>query len=281
MAVQIQSDPVYSLPYLYLNGLDLSIASTKIIAIAPGQCRDSTDSIDMPVGYQDLQGRTSPAVLPDNYRQPLFVNSAAVGANGLDQGVLEASKQYAIYLIGDSRGFNAVAGLMSLAAKNYPLMPSGYDSMRLLGFVSTNASTNFVFSTNKPQLMKSALSYALSPAVAALSGGSATTFTSVNLNNAIPLSGLPNVMATLVVTFIPSSDGSYCQFRATGSGVSDNVPTISALAAGVAQTQYINVVCGIDGIPQTSVDYLVSSAADSLSFTVVGYTAAPLTAYPS
>lgn len=277
----VQSDPIYSLPHLYISGLNLSVASTKIIAISPGQCRDVNDVLDMPVGYQGLQGLTAPAVLPSGYRQPLFVNSAAVGANGLDAGSLAASSQYAIYLIGDSRGYKPVAGIMSLAAKAYPLMPLGYDSLRLLGFVATDSSSNFVFATSAPQMMKDALEYAMSPAVAELSGGNATSFTGVDLDSSIPLGTLPNVMAILAVTFIPASDGSYVQFRATNSGVSASVPTISAVAAGVAQTQYLSVVCGVNGSSHTSLDYLVSSSSDSVSFSVVGYSAAPFSAYPS
>ena len=277
---QIQSDPIYSLPFLYISGLKLSIASTKIIAISPGQCRDSNDKIDMPVGFQNLQGLTQPAILPANYRQPLFVNSGAVGINGLDAGVLAASSQYAVYVIADSRGYNAVAGIMALAAKAFPVMPLGYDSLRLIGFVSTNASTNFVFSTNKPQMMFNALDYALSPAVSVRAGGSATTFTGVDLNTVVALGTLPNVMVTLAVTFIPAGDGSYVQFRATGSSLTAGVPTITAIAANVAQTSYINVVCGVNGSSHTSLDYLVSASSDQVSFSVIAYTAAPTTALP-
>lgn len=277
----IQNDAIYSLPYLYISGLDISIAGTKVIAVSPGQCRDINDKMDMPVGYANLQGVTNPATLSVGYRPPLFINCETTGANGLDFGTLSTNFQYAVYLIGDSRGYNNVAGIMCLAAQTSPIMPSGYDSQRLLGFVSTNGSVNFVFSTNKPQLMRDALSYGLSPAVSVLSGGSATSFTEISLNSAIPLDALTNVIATLSVTFIPASAGSYAQFRATDSQVQDNIPTISAVSAGVAQTQYISVICGVDSTPYTSIDYLVSSSSDSLTVSVVGYTALPLTAYPA
>jgi len=277
---QIQNDPIYSLPFLYISGLDLSIASTKVIAIAPGQARDSNDIMDMPVGFQGLQGLTYPATEANGFRPPLLVNTAAVGANGLDAGALAASSQYAVYLIGDSRGYNNVAGIMTLASNAYPVVPLGYDSLRLLGFVSTDSSTNFVFSTNKPQMMKNAKSYNLSPAVSGLAGGSSTTFATVDLNAAIPLATLPNVIATLAVTFIPVSAGSIAKFRPSGSSATTGLVTISAVAAGVAQTQYVQVTCGVDS-SKTGIDYLVSSASDSLSFSVVSYTGAPLEAYPA
>lgn len=277
---QIQNDPIYSLPFQYISGLDLSIASTKVIAIAPGQARDSNDILDMPVGYQDIQGTTSPETLFSGYRQPLLVNTAVVGVNGLDAGALAASSQYAIYLIADSRGYKKEAGIMTLSSNAHPLLPFGYDSLRLLGFVSTNASTNFVFSTNKPQMMKSAKTYILAPAAAGLSAGTSTTFATVDLNAAIPLATLPNVIATLAVTFIPVSAGSLAKFRPSGSTATTGLVTISAVAAGVAQTQYIQVICGVD-TSKTGIDYLVSSASDSLSFSVVSYTGVPLEAYPA
>ena len=60
---QVQNDPIYSLPHLYISGLNISIASTTILAIAPGQARDSSDNIDMPVGFPNLQGNSVPPVL--------------------------------------------------------------------------------------------------------------------------------------------------------------------------------------------------------------------------
>jgi len=278
---QVQNDAIISLPYLYISGLNLSVASTKVIAVSAGQCRDSNDRVDMPVGFQGLQGLTNPAMLPVGYRQGLFINSAVNGVNGLDEGALAASSQYAVYIIGDSRGYQPVAALMALSAKAYPTIPLGYDSIRLIGFVATNASTNFVFATSAPQMMKDALEYGLSPAISGLSGGNATTFTGVDLNSAIPLGTLPNVIATLLVTFTPASAGSYVQFRPTGSSVTAGVATISGLVANVAQTQYVQVVCGVNGSSHTSLDYIVSSASDAVSFSVVGYAAAPKTAYPA
>lgn len=277
----IQSSPVYALPFLYISGLDLSVASTKIIAIAPGQARDSNDIIDMPVGFSNLQGNVVPAIQYQNYQSPLLVNAQTNGVNGLDQGSLAASTQYAVYLIGDSRGYKDVAGIMTLSSNASPLMPSGYDSYRLLGFVSTNASTNFVFATNPVQLMKNASAYYLSGASAALSGGTSTSFAEVDLNSYVPLASLPNVIVQLLVTYIPSSAGSYAQFRPADSSATTNLVTISAQSAGIAQTQYIQVIAGPNGSSHTALDYKVSSSSDSLSFSVVGYIGAPLAAYPS
>ena len=106
----VQNQPIYGLAHAYIAGLQLSAASTTVIAIAPGQARDSNDIIDMPVGFPNLQGNIYPAQQFQNYSPPLLVSSLVNGANGLDTGAIAASTQYAVYLIGDSRGYNQVAG---------------------------------------------------------------------------------------------------------------------------------------------------------------------------
>lgn len=276
-----QNDAIYSLPHLYISGLNISVASTTVLAIAPGQARDSNDVMDMPVSFPNLQGNTYPAVLFANYQQPLFINSAVNGVNGLDAGTLAASTQYAIYLIGDSRGYNQTSGLLSLTSNAFPLIPNGYDSYRLLGFIETDGSSHFVYATHEPQSMSGALGYYLSPAVSVLSGGNATTFTGVDCNSAVPAGTLPNVILELLVTFIPAAANDVVEFRPTGSTATSGVTTIVGQVAGVAQTQYIQIIAGVNGSSHTSFDYLVTSASDSVSVSVVGWYGAPHTAYPT
>jgi hypothetical protein len=213
--------------------------------------------------------------------QPLFLNSAIVGANGLDQGAIAASTQYAIYLIADSRGYNPVAGVISLTSNAFPLLPFGYDSYRLLGFIETDSSMHFVYATHEPQLMAQSLSYYLQPAVSVLSGGNATTFTGVDLNSAVPSGTLPNVIVELLVVFIPAAIGDTVVFRPTGSSATAGLVTIVGKVAGVAQTQYVQVIAGVNGSSHASIDYEVSSSSDSVSVSVVGWTGAPHVAYPT
>lgn len=278
---QVQNDPIYSLPHLYISGLSISIASTTVLAIAPGQARDSSDNIDMPVSNPNLQGNTYPPILFQNYQQPLFVSSAVNGVNGLDTGTIAASTQYAIYLIGDSRGYNNVAGLLSLTSNAYPLIPNGYDSFRLLGFIETDGSSHFVYATHEVQSMSGAIAYYLSPPSSVLSGGNATTFTGVDCNTPVPAGTLPNVILELLVTFIPFSANDVVEFRPTGSSATTGLTTIVGVVAGVAQTQYLQIIAGVNGSSHTSFDYLVTSSSDAVSVSVVGWIGAPHTAYPT
>jgi hypothetical protein len=278
---QVQNDPIYSLPHLYISGLNISIASTTILALSPGAARDSNNNIDMEVGYTNLEGNNVPAVQFQNYQPPILINSAVNGANGLDAGSLAASTQYAIYLIGDSRNYNPTAGILTLTSNVYPLLPFGYDSLRLIGFIETDGSEHFVYATHEPQSMSGAIAYFLQPAVSVLSGGTSTTFAGVDLNSAVPSGTLPNVIVELLVTFIPAAVGDTVQFRPTGSSATTGLVTIVGLAAGIAQSQYIQVIAGVNGSSHASIDYEVTSSSDSVSASVVSWTGAPHTAYPT
>ncbi len=279
---QVQNDPIYSLPHLYIQGMNISVASTTVLAIAPGQARDWNDNIDMPISYPNLQGVTAPPVLFANYMQPLLINSATTGANGLDQGTLGASLEYAVWLIGDSRGYLPVAGLLSLTSRNFtPLMPLGYDSKRLIGFIATDGSSHFVYATHKPQNMSGFVQYFNQPPLAVLTGGTATSFTAVDLttNAAVPTTTLQNVIVGLIAVFTPLAAGDIYQLRPTGQTTGVSV-TVTGVAAGVAQTQYVEMIVGV-GSSKPELDYLVTSGSDSLSLSVAMWGGVSNTAYPA
>lgn len=264
---QVQNDPIYSLPHLYIAGMNLSAASTTVIAIAPGQARDANDNIDMPIGFPNLQGNTVPATLFQNYMPPLFVNSAVNGANGLDAGTLAVSTSYGIWLIGDSRGYLPVAGLLSLTSNAMPLLPFGYDSLRLLGFVTTDSSAHFLNANILNAVNLKA--FYLQPAVG-VTATNATTFTAIDLSGAIPTTSDLNVIAYLNVTFTPAAVGDTVQFRPTGSTATAGLNTITGVAVGVPQQQYLQVICGV-GSTKPEIDYKVTASGDLVTVTVVGY----------
>ncbi len=289
--MSIQYDPIYELPFLYINGLNLSVASTTVLAIAPGQARDSRNVVDLPVGQSNLLGITNPggfsppsinygpipglspaprvgnfSGFPNYYpSMPLFLNSAVVGANGLDQGTLAASSFYTVWLIGDSSNNLPVAGIISLYSNAFPLLPLGYDSYRLIGFVGTSGGTAFtagcVLNTS------SSKAFYVSPAVSKLSGGNATTFTEVNLGATVPAS--PFTIAMLTVNFTPAAVGDVVQFRPALSTDTTGLITVVGLTAGVSQTDYVNVMVGIE--TTAHIEYLVTSSSDSVSLLVNGY----------
>jgi hypothetical protein len=246
----IQNIPVEQLPHLYISGMNVSVASTTVIAIAPGQCRDQNDAIDM------------------EYDSALYLNSAVNGAGGLDTGSLAASSNYLIWAIADSSNKHPNSGLISLQSNVAPLLPYGYDSMRLIGAVSTDGSVHFTAAS-----VLNAVNYKgyfLLPAVSVLSGGNATSFTAIDLSSAIPTTTDPFVIALATVTFIPAAVGDTVSFRPTGSTATSNLPVITGVAAGVAQTQNIALNCGV-GSSKPEVDYKVTASGDSVSISIYGY----------
>lgn len=282
---QIQSDAIYSLPRLYISGLWLSAATPTAatsVVVAPGAARDSNNVLDMVVGLQNYAGIDLPASQFQNYQPGLIVNSLVNGANGLDTGSIAASSQYAFYLIGDSRLYNPTACVMSLTSNVAPTLPKGYDSYRLIGFWATDGSKHFVYATNKPQNMAGALTYFDVPAISVLSGGNATTFTAMDLttNSAIPTTTLQNIVVTLLVVFTPAAVGDVVQFRPTGSSATSNIATIVGQVAGVAQTQYIQVIAGV-GASKPEIDYLVTASGDAVSVSVAEWVGVSNSAYPA
>ncbi len=282
-SASFQNSAVYALPHLYLQGLQIAPASpnaTTIVAVAPGAARDSANVMDMVVGLGNYVGFNEPPLQYLNYQSGLFVDSTINGANGLDSGTIQPSTQYAVYLIGDSRQYNNVAAVLSLPSNTSPTLPRGYDSYRLLGFLGTNGSALFQYLNSEPQNIANIQTYFNNPPINVLSAGNATTFTGINLGNNFAVSSLslPNLIVTILVTYIPSSIGNQVQFRATGTTSVSNLATITGLQAGYAQSQYIQLIAGYGSLP--SIDYMTSSANDSVTVSVIEWGAIPLAIYP-
>ncbi len=157
---------------------------------------------------------------------------------------------------------------MTLQSNAAPLIPYGYDSYRLLGFVTTDSSAHFLAASVLNAAYEKG--YFLSPPVSVLSGGNATSFTAIDLSTPIPTTSDPFVIALLVVTFIPFAAGDVVKFRPTGITATTNLVTITGNTAGVAQTSYIAVNCGV-GSTKPEIDYDVTVSGDSVSVSVAGY----------
>jgi len=158
--------------------------------------------------------------------------------------------------------------LLSLTSNAYPLLPKGYDSLRLIGFITTDSSTHFIAANVLNAVNLKA--FYLQPEISVLSAGNATTFTAIDLSSAIPTTTDLNVIAYLDIKFTPAAIGDYVQFRPTGSSATAGLVTIVGIAAGIPQQQYQQVICGV-GSMKPEIDYLVSSSSDAVTVLVSGY----------
>jgi hypothetical protein len=279
---QLQNDPIYSLAHLYISGMNVSYASTKIIGVSPGQCRDSTDSLDMPVGYPDSAGVSLPAKLYQGYQPGLLIDIRVKGINGLDIGSPVSLNLYGVYIIADSRNILPVGGLLSLLPQNQPLLPEGYDSLRLIGVVFLDTPLAFNYSTFKPMNLNKALTYINQPPDVVLTHGAATTFTLVDLtaNGAVP-STAGVVLICALVTFYPASTGDYYQIKLASGGTTTVWPlTVYGIEGGAVQTQYIQTF-GDPGTGSPTFFYKVSNANSPIDISIVSWTSQTNTAYPA
>lgn len=120
----------------------------------------------------------------------LTINSAAIGANGLDTGAIAASTWYSVWVIWND---TTAAGLLSLSA-TAPTMPSGYTHKARVGWMRTDGTANkyplsFIQAGRKVRYkVASGSNLAAIPTMASGAAGSASTPTwaSVAIGNYIP-----------------------------------------------------------------------------------------------
>lgn len=237
--------PIVNAGVKYVNGLELTKTAAKIISIAPGAARNTTDLNDI----------TLDALVS--------INGATVGANGVDVAVLVASSFYAVYIVGDSTKYAATAGLLSLSAST-PNLPGNYDMYRRIGWVLTDGAANILqfwqYGEGQERM------YYYDVGIAELTGGASTTFAEINLATSVP------PIATQVlfdVTFTPDGATEVAEFLPFGSAATSGFIRFGTGVAG-AQVDTVTVPCRLDaGVPK--VLYKVATG-DTLTLLTVGFT---------
>lgn len=260
---QIQNDPIYTLPFLYKSGLVISNDATTpntILNVGAGQCRDSNDVIDIVVGSANLEGSTISA--------PLVLNTGVNGLNGLDTGALVASTMYAVYIIADSRYYKPTGVILTLASNSVPLLPLGYDSIRLIGYWATDASVHFFkgyYSTSGSTLY---FTYD-APQATSVTAGNATSYTGVALTTLVPPVNNSMVVIQSNYTANAAADVLNLQgFNSTG----DAITIIAQVAGGTAHLEsYSNVLAQLNSAAP-SIKYKVSSGSDAVALNVAAFT---------
>lgn len=259
--MSIQNDPIYTLPVLNINGLlvsnDATTPNTKL-NLSAGTARDSNNVMDIALGSAnpDLQGEVVAA--------PLVIDTDVVGANGIDTGVLQASKVYAVYAIADSRYYKPVAGLVSLSL-SAPQMPFGYDSYRLVGYAVTDSSVHFlkmyvagsgntrIFNFDAPQ-------------ATAVTAGNATSYTAVALTALVP--AVENLPVSIAYAFTPGAAGRALNLT-PGNGVG-NAVTITGQVTSVVISGNVQVLSKVSSsVPE--IDYKVANSGDAVAINVAGF----------
>ncbi len=255
----VQNEPIVQTPFLYINGIIASVASNTTLSISAGQCRDSNDIMDIGLGSSNpnIQGVVTAA--------PLVLNAAVNGANGLDTGTFLASKVYAVYVIADSRYYQPVASLLSLSL-TAPLMPFGYDSMRLIGYAITDSSVHFL--TNYVSGNNNARSVVYdAPQATSVTAGTSATYAAIDLSALVPAVDQTPVMFRANWTANAAADTFNMQ---GGYSTGDAWTMIAPVAGGTAHTVGFGRVLSqlVSSVPKSN--YKVS-AVGGVAINVAGF----------
>ena len=268
--------PIVTESSSYMNGVNLSFTTTTTITISAGQCKDSTNS---------------------NYilfQNPAVINVRVNGVNGLDVGVLAPNTFYAVFAIGDSGANNPNvtfaagtsgnqpsvggggifvpgAGLISLSAAA-PVLPTGFDMFRRIGYILTNATAapnTLVLKFLQEGHSVDRWMYYDAPIVC-LAATAEAAFTPLNINvtnNSVPLTDT-NVL--FEATLHPNAPA---DFVALQPGSSTNATGYYARMSGdVAAVNHIgNMISPCSNVGGNPTINYVTDAASTVALDVVGY----------
>ena len=254
---QTQSSPIINLPYLYKYGMQLSYGSNSSLIISPGSCRDSNNVIDIEIGGVNVEGNLTPVAL--------LVDFTKNGINGLDVGSFTAAQMYAIYVISDSRYYLPNASIACIATNN-PIVPVGYDAIRLIGYWSTDVSRPLL-NTGYYSGSGNDLTFIYS---AARTIGTNSTTTRVSFTLAYLAPPVPTCLVKLYVNVIgnaPDLQGSVTTDFSVGV-----VYVLRTFVANISTYGFAELVCPED--PITGYPFFQMScgaAATSISANIVGF----------
>lgn len=241
--------PVFSIqfgqvPWNYANGLaisnDATTPNTKL-DVAVGSILDST-------GVYQMQLTTG-----------VTIDTSTVGLNGIDTGVLLASKVYAVYLVGDPVSGQATGAMVSLSFTT-PYLPFNYSTFKLIGYAITDASVHFLKGYWTGGNSTSRLFMYDAPQATAVTAGAATTATGIALTTLVPaVNNLPVWLYTDMTPSAASRVLSLTPGNATGIAVkitgqvgtvhvTANSQVLSQLVAGVPTVNYLWSAGGGDAV---------------------------------
>lgn len=238
------NNPIINQPFLYVQGLSVGQGSTTTWTIASGAARDSSNVADI--------------ILPAT----VTLSTSRVGVNALDTGTIAASSHYAIYVIGDSTGNHATAGIASLN-QSAPLLPNGYDMYRRVGwgFTASNTQTTALWQTGTGQVRAY---YYNTTFPVILTAGAATTFTAVSTLAGVPISTPQDTTEGFFkLTYASASAANTVDF-----GVPGTTQPILSVSNGAAETTITNIWLLVRG---DSLSYRTTSGSDSVTLVCTGF----------
>ncbi len=237
------------LPKGFVHNLQASWLSATTLSVAAGECRNSTDEIDMVLAA------------------PVTINAAIVGVNGIDTGALAASTPYYVHLLKDTSGELAACAILSLSA-TAPVMPTvngvTYDAFRVVDYWITDGSANLLKGSTYGSTNERTRRWDTSVATAVTAGAS-TSLAPIVLSPGVP--PIAGCTALLEGIFTPAAASNTCSFTPFGSTATVMQRIIGQVAA-VAVSREIEVGCPLNsGVPTA----LYINSAGALNVLINGF----------
>jgi len=238
-------------PWKYLNGLKISNDGTtpdEIIDIAVGSCLDSTGVYQIEVDAA------------------LEVSNIVSGIGGLDTGSVAANTLYKVYLVADPVKLQPVGAVISVSA-TAPSLPAGYSIFRLIGYVATDATSDFLLGFWTAGNSSARLFMYDAPQATTITAGGATSYTAVSLAAFVP--AVDNTPVWIAYDMTPAAASRIMSLQPFGA-VGDAFKATSQVTA-VHLTGNALVLAKLNsGAP--SIEYAWSAGGgDAVALNVAGY----------
>ena len=193
----------------YITDVSFTIATytgTQLQIIATPNVRDSSNTNSISTSL---------------YRDGV-VDLALIGLGGADEaGFEELSSNplfYYLYLVGDSTGYKQAGGIAS-QNREKPILPSGYDMYRKIGYVLANAvvdAPNTIaqyYINGDPNNPLYIMGFGTLQLIASSFFPPPTSFTLTDCLGAVPIE---NCVVTLNIAYSPNTPGNTVEFRVPG-----------------------------------------------------------------
>lgn len=239
-----QLDPIVNQPSLYVNGLAISNNSTTPntkLDVAAGICRDSANMIDMNLGnYLNLFG-------VGTANASTTINFAVSGINGLASGTIAASTWYYIFVVADSSNKLPTGAIASVSA-TAPVLPFGYDSIRLIGAVKTDGSSHLLLFYQSGSGSGRFFEWDAPIAVTVTSSGTSATYSAMDLSTGVPVSNFG--LATLYYIWDPNAAGDILNF--TPAGATGDYIVNTAITTAIQDGNFVIKPLTVSSVPKVS-----------------------------
>ncbi len=257
--------PIINLPFLYINGAQISNDATTphtILDIAAGQMRDQTNTYDLNIG--NFNGEANPTATVNVVTK---ANVSVVGFNGLDTGTIAVSTVYYVYVIGDPVSGNPSGVMISLNAPAIgPLMPFGYSDYRHIGYGITDSSGFFLLGYNAGN--NNARLFMYDAPISVGTTASSASYAAINLIKFVPL--INNIPVYLNVSL--SGTANDVLKLQPGNATGDAI-VITAGVTSQAQTAQVLIMAQntvISTVLSPTINYK-NSGTDTVVITVGGF----------